>query len=153
MHTTGSARREAAERRRDTLERLAVERDVWVSTAHPHRGPHQVPLWFMWDGQAVWMCTDATSATARNVRAEPRIRLALPDTFDVVLLQGEAECFLDQEVPADAAEAFTAKFGWDPRTEEGSFVYLRVAPTTVRAWRGEPELRGRVIMRDGRWLA
>lgn len=153
MHTTGTARREAAERRRDTLERLAVERDVWVSTAHPDHGPHQVPLWFMWDGQAVWMCTDATSATARNVRAEPRIRLALPDTFDVVLLQGEAECFLDQEVPADAAEAFTAKFGWDPRTEEGSFVYLRVAPTTVRAWRGEPELRGRVIMRDGSWLA
>ncbi|WP_055619887.1 pyridoxamine 5'-phosphate oxidase family protein [Streptomyces sp. JHA19] len=153
MHTTGTARREAAERRRDTLERLAVERDVWVSTAHPDHGPHQVPLWFMWDGQAVWMCTDATSATARNVRAEPRIRLALPDTFDVVLLRGEAECFLDQEVPADAAEAFTAKFGWDPRTEEGSFVYLRVAPTTVRAWRGEPELRGRVIMRDGRWLA
>ncbi|MFE0538753.1 pyridoxamine 5'-phosphate oxidase family protein [Streptomyces nigra] len=153
MHTTGTARREAAERRRDTLERLAVERDVWVSTAHPDHGPHQVPLWFMWDGQAVWMCTDATSATARNVRAEPRIRLALPDTFDVVLLQGEAECFLDQEVPADAAEAFSAKFGWDPRTEEGSFVYLRVAPTTVRAWRGEPELRGRVIMRDGRWLA
>ncbi|MFC7906806.1 pyridoxamine 5'-phosphate oxidase family protein [Streptomyces nigra] len=153
MHTTGSARREAAERRRDTLERLAVDRDVWVSTAHPDHGPHQVPLWFMWDGQAVWMCTDATSATARNVRAEPRIRLALPDTFDVVLLRGEAECFLDQEVPADAAEAFTAKFGWDPRTEEGSFVYLRVAPTTVRAWRGEPELRGRVIMRDGRWLA
>ncbi|MFE0406720.1 pyridoxamine 5'-phosphate oxidase family protein [Streptomyces nigra] len=153
MHTTGPARREAAERRRDTLERLAVERDVWVSTAHPDHGPHQVPLWFMWDGQAVWMCTDATSATARNVRAEPRIRLALPDPFDVVLLRGEAECFLDQEVPADAAEAFTAKFGWDPRTEEGSFVYLRVAPTTVRAWRGEPELRGRVIMRDGRWLA
>ncbi|MFF4884557.1 pyridoxamine 5'-phosphate oxidase family protein [Streptomyces nigra] len=153
MHTTGSVRREAAERRRDTLERLAVDRDVWVSTAHPDHGPHQVPLWFMWDGQAVWMCTDATSATARNVRAEPRIRLALPDTFDVVLLRGEAECFLDQEVPADAAEAFTAKFGWDPRTEEGSFVYLRVAPTTVRAWRGEPELRGRVIMRDGRWLA
>ncbi|MFE0352673.1 pyridoxamine 5'-phosphate oxidase family protein [Streptomyces nigra] len=153
MHTTGPARREAAERRRDTLERLAVERDVWVSTAHPDHGPHQVPLWFMWDGQAVWMCTDATSATARNVRAEPRIRLALPDTFDVVLLRGEAECFLEQEVPADAAEAFTAKFGWDPRTEEGSFVYLRVAPTTVRAWRGEPELRGRVIMRDGRWLA
>lgn len=44
MHTTGSVRREAAERRRDTLERLAAERDVWVSTAHPEHGPHQVPL-------------------------------------------------------------------------------------------------------------
>ncbi|AEM85725.1 pyridoxamine 5'-phosphate oxidase family protein [Streptomyces violaceusniger] len=151
MRTTGSVRRQAAERRRDTLDRLVAERDVWVSTGHPERGPHQVPLWFLWDGQAVWMCTSATSVTARNVREEPRVRLALPDTFDVVLLQGEAECFPDQEVPADAAEAFTAKFGWDPRTEEGPFLYVRVVPKTVLAWRGEQELRGRTIMRDGTW--
>lgn len=152
METTGIVRRGTAERRRDALARLVAERDIWVSTAHPDHGPHQVPLWFLWDGRAVWMCTSATSATARNVRAEPRVRLALPDTFDVVLLRGEAECFPDQEVPKDAAEAFTAKFGWDPRTEEGSFVYVRVAPRSVHTWRGEPELHGRVIMRNGSWL-
>lgn len=145
-------RRRAAERMRDTLERLGTERDVWVSTAHPEHGPHQVPLWFSWDGRAVWMCTGATSVTVRNVREEPRVRLALPDTSDVVLLQGEAQCFPDREVPADAAEAFTVKFGWDPRAEEDAYVYVRVVPRTVRAWRGVPELRGRVIMRDGKWL-
>ena len=152
MKITGIVRRQEAERRRDTLERLVTERDVWVSTAHPDHGPHQVPLWFLWDGRAVWMCTSATSATARNVREEPRVRLALPDTFDVVLLQGEAEWFLDEDVAADAAEAFAAKFEWDPRAEEGSFLYVRVVPKSVRAWRGEPELRGRIIMRDGMWL-
>ncbi|MGI5416730.1 pyridoxamine 5'-phosphate oxidase family protein [Actinomadura luteofluorescens] len=152
METTGAVRRQLAERRRDTLERLVGERDVWVSTAHPDHGPHQVPLWFLWDGRAVWVCTGADSATVRNVRDEPRVRLALPDTFDVVLLQGKAECFPDQEVPDDAAGAFAAKFGWDPRTEDDPFVYVRVVPETVRAWRGEPELRGRVIMRAGIWL-
>ncbi|RSN46676.1 pyridoxamine 5'-phosphate oxidase family protein [Actinomadura sp. WAC 06369] len=152
MQTTGSARRLTAERRRDTLERLGAERDMWVSTAHPDHGPHQVPLWFLWDGRAVWMCTGAASATARNVREEPRVRLALPDSFDVVLLQGEAECFPDRDVPGEAADAFAAKFGWDPRTEDDPFSYVRVVPETVRAWRGEPELRGRVIMRDGTWL-
>ncbi|MFF9774323.1 pyridoxamine 5'-phosphate oxidase family protein [Streptomyces sp. NPDC013978] len=151
METTGIVRRRTAERVRDTLERLVGERDVWLSTAHPEHGPHQVPLWFSWDGRAVWMCTGAASVTARNVREEPRVRLSLPDTFDVVLLQGEAECFADQEVPRDAAEAFAGKFGWDPRVEDGAFVYVRVVPTTVRAWRGEPELHGRVIMRDGVW--
>ncbi|NBE55970.1 pyridoxamine 5'-phosphate oxidase family protein [Streptomyces boluensis] len=139
-------------RRRETLERLVRERDVWVSTAHPEHGPHQVPLWFVWDGRALWMCTGARSATVRNIRAEPRVRLALPDSFDVVLVQGEAECFPDREVPAGAAEAFAAKFGWDPRAEDGPYVYLRVTPLTVRAWRGEPELRGRVVVRDGVWL-
>ncbi|MFF3485555.1 pyridoxamine 5'-phosphate oxidase family protein [Streptomyces sp. NPDC002701] len=152
MDTTGTTRRDVPERRRDTLERLARERDVWVSTAHPEHGPHQVPLWFWWDGQTVWMCTGETSATARNARKEPRVRLALPDTFDVVLLKGEAECFSERGVPKDAADAFADKFGWDPRTEECSFLYIRVAPKTVLAWRGEPELRGRVLMREGAWL-
>ncbi|MEU4086588.1 pyridoxamine 5'-phosphate oxidase family protein [Streptomyces aureus] len=152
MKITEGVRRRTAERRSETLRRLATERDVWVSTAHPDHGPHQVPLWFVWDGHAVWMCTGAASATVRNLRAEPRVRLSLPDTFDVVLFEGEAECFPDEEVPDEAAEAFTGKFGWDPRTEDGPFVYVRVTPRTVRAWRGESELRGRVIMRDGTWV-
>ncbi|MBQ0849376.1 pyridoxamine 5'-phosphate oxidase family protein [Streptomyces sp. BH-SS-21] len=152
MRIMGTEPRRTPERRRDTLQRLDTERDVWASTAHPEHGPHQVPLWFRWDGHAVWMCTGAASVTVRNIRAEPRVRLALPDAFDVVLLQGEAECFPDDRVPPDAAEAFAEKFGWDPRAEEGPFVYVRVVPRTVRAWRGEPELRGRVVMRDGTWV-
>ncbi|NEB11523.1 pyridoxamine 5'-phosphate oxidase [Streptomyces coelicoflavus] len=153
MQATEITRRTAAERRRDVLERLGRERDVWVSTAHPDHGPHQVPLWFLWDGRAVWMCTGASSATARNVREEPRVRLSLPDTFDVVLLQGEVEAYPASEVPDEPADAFAGKFGWDPRTEQGAFVYLRVEPTTVRAWRGERELRGRVVVREGVWPA
>ncbi|MEU6123895.1 pyridoxamine 5'-phosphate oxidase family protein [Streptomyces sp. NPDC047123] len=152
MQATEIIRRTTAERRQDTLERLGSERDIWVSTAHPDHGPHQVPLWFQWDGRAVWMCTGAHSATARNAAHEARVRLALPDAFDVVLLQGEAQCYSAREVPEEAAEAFAGKFGWDPRQEEAPYVYLRVAPTTVRAWRGETELRGRVVMRDGAWL-
>ncbi|MFJ6868624.1 pyridoxamine 5'-phosphate oxidase family protein [Streptomyces termitum] len=152
MRSAEVHRRSAAERRRDVLERLGAERDVWVSTSHPDHGPHQVPLWFLWDGRAVWMCTGAGSATARNVRAEPRVRLALPDAFDVVLVQGEARCHAAREAPEEAAAAFMEKFGWDPRTEEAPFVYLRVVPRTVRAWRGEAEQRGRVVMREGVWV-
>ena len=152
MQATETIRRDTAERRRDTLERLGSERDIWVSTSHPDHGPHQVPLWFLWDGRAVWMCTGANSATARNAREEPRVRLALPDAFDVVLLQGEATCHSAQEVPQETADAFLGKFGWDPRREETPYVYLCVTPRTVRAWRGEPELRGRVVMREGAWL-
>ncbi|MFF8657278.1 pyridoxamine 5'-phosphate oxidase family protein [Streptomyces huasconensis] len=153
MHATKITRRDPEQRKRDTLRRLGAERDIWLSTAHPDHGPHQLPLWFLWDGQAVWMCTGANSATARNIREEPRVRLALPDTFDVVLLQGEAECWPAPDVPKEAADAFAGKFGWDPRTAETPYVYVRVAPRTVRAWHGEPELRGRVVMRDGVWLA
>ncbi|MFJ8732281.1 pyridoxamine 5'-phosphate oxidase [Streptomyces bauhiniae] len=94
------------------------------------------------------MCT---SATARNLREEPRVRLSLPDTSDVVLLHGAAELYPAAEAPPEAG-TFTTKFAWNPRTEQTPHVYLRVQPTTVRAWRGVPELRGRVIMRDGVWV-
>ncbi|MER5890540.1 pyridoxamine 5'-phosphate oxidase family protein [Streptomyces sp. NPDC001941] len=152
MQNRTTAARPLAERRRETLDRLTTERDVWVATAHPEHGPHQVPLWFAWDGEAVWVCTSSTSATVRNAREDPRVRLSLPDTADVVLLQGTARCFPDREVPADAAEGFAEKFGWDPRGEDGSYTYLRITPKVVRAWRGVPELGGRVIMRDGAWV-
>lgn len=104
-----------------------------------------------WHRQAVWMCTGADSATARNAREEPRVRLALPDAFDVVLLEGTATCHPAHEAPADAADAFAEKFGWDPRTEGTPYVYLCAVPRTVRAWRGVPELRARVVMREGEW--
>ncbi|KLJ04632.1 pyridoxamine 5'-phosphate oxidase family protein [Streptomyces albidoflavus] len=143
--------RTRAERRRDTLARLGAERDVWLATAHPEHGPYQVPLWFRWDGRAVWCCTAAASPTVRNLRADPRARLALPDSFDVVQMEGRAACFTAAEVPGEAADGFAARFGWDPRTEEAPYVYLRVVPDTVRAWRGVPELRGRLILRDGEW--
>ncbi|MFI6943889.1 pyridoxamine 5'-phosphate oxidase family protein [Streptomyces sp. NPDC050418] len=151
MHNT-PAPRPAAQRTREVLDRLATEREVWVATAHPDHGPHQVPLWFAWDGHALWMCTGAHSATVRNLRRDARVHLSLPDSLDVVLVQGEAECFTDSAVPAAAADAFGAKFGWDPRTEDRPHVYVRVTPRTVRAWRGVPELEGRVIMREGAWL-
>ncbi|TGN73895.1 pyridoxamine 5'-phosphate oxidase [Streptomyces bauhiniae] len=147
MHTP----RDPAQRIRDTLTRLDTERDLWLSTSHPTHGPHQVPLWFAWDSAALWMCTNATSPTARNIREEPRVRLSLPDTVDVVLLQGVANLYPATEAPPKAA-VFTTKFGWDPSTEETPYVYLRVEPKTVRAWRGVPELRGRVVMRGGVWV-
>ncbi|MYZ10938.1 pyridoxamine 5'-phosphate oxidase [Streptomyces sp. SID2999] len=146
MHTP----RDPALRIRDTLTRLTTERDLWLATSHPTHGPHQVPLWFAWDGEALWMCTSATSATARNLREDPRARLSLPDTTDVVLLQGTAQLHPAADAPPEA-EAFTTEFTWDPRTEESPYVYLRVEPKTIRAWRGVAELRGRVVMRDGVW--
>ncbi|MEW2317490.1 pyridoxamine 5'-phosphate oxidase family protein [Streptomyces bauhiniae] len=145
------APRDPAQRIRATLTRLDTERDLWLSTSHPTHGPHQVPLWFAWDGAALWLSTSATSPTARNIREEPRVRLSLPDTVDVVLLQGVAELHPPTDAPPEAA-VFPTKFGWDPSTEKAPYVYLRVEPKTVRAWRGVPELRGRVVMREGVWV-
>jgi hypothetical protein len=50
------------------------------------------------------------------------------------------------------ADAHMEHSGFDPRTEPGDYVYLRVTPTEIRAWREANELSRRLLMRDGLWL-
>lgn len=143
--------RSPGQRKDDLLGRLARETDVWVATADGDAVPCLVPLWFRWDGEALWLSTRTTSPTGRNLRRSGRARLALRDTGDVVLIDGTAEAFGTREVPDAAADAFALRTGWDPRRDSASYGYFRIAPTEVQAWRGEHELRGRYLMRNGVW--
>ena len=144
--------RSAERRRADVLERFERESDVWVATADDGGLPCLVALWFVWDGAAFWVCTRVGNPTGRNLRNGGRTRLALADTQDVVLVDGEVETFPREDVPAAAAEAFVAKTGWDPRGDSASYAFFRVRPRAVQAWRGVHELRGRHLMREGVWI-
>lgn len=143
--------RSVEQRKQDVLARLAGELDIWVATADEGGLPCLVALWFAWDGESVWMSTRITNPTGRNLRDGGRTRLAFGDTRDVVLVDGNVETFAGQDVPAAAADAFVAKTGWDPRKDSASYAFFRVRPRGVQAWRGEQELPGRHLMRDGVW--
>jgi hypothetical protein len=140
------------ERRRDVLARLERESDIWVASADPDGLPCLVPLWFVWDGQDVWLSTRPTNPTGRNLGTGRRTRLALADTRDVVLIDGEATAFTAEDVPAAAVGAFDAKYGWDPRGDRASYSFFRVRPLAVQAWHEVHELPRRHLMRDGSWL-
>ncbi|MET8244433.1 pyridoxamine 5'-phosphate oxidase family protein [Streptomyces sp. NPDC005202] len=139
-------------RKRDLLARLERETDIWVASADAGGLPCLVALWFVWDGESVWLSTRLTNPTGRNLHDGRRTRLAFGDTRDVVLIDGDVETFTAADVPAAAADAFRARTGWDPRTDSPSYGYFRVRPRAVQAWHGEPELRGRHLMRDGVWV-
>ena len=47
--------RTAEERKRDVLARLERERDIWVASADADGLPCLVALWFVWDGESVWL--------------------------------------------------------------------------------------------------
>lgn len=145
--------RSPEQRKRDVLGRLEREEDVWVASAGPDGTPWLVPLWFLWDGTDVWLATRTTSPTGRNLRDGRRTRLAFGDTQDVVLVDGDVETYPRDTAPAAAAAAFTAKYGWNPGADSPSYAWFRVRPRTVQARRGEYEMPGRHLMRDGVWLA
>ncbi|QKV95013.1 pyridoxamine 5'-phosphate oxidase family protein [Streptomyces sp. NA02950] len=141
------------QRKRDLLERLEREADIWVASADGQGLPCLVPLSFLWDGGAIWLSTRRTNPTGRNLREVGRARLSLADTRDVVLIGGTVEVFAPDQVPAATADAFAAKALWDPRRpgNGSSYAYYRVAPTEVQVWHEEPELPRRHLMRNGVW--
>ena len=150
--TINDTPRTPEQRRRDVWERLERESDVWVGTADREGVPCLVPLWFVWDGEAVWLSTRAGNPTGRNLRDGGRTRLAFGDTQDVVLIDGDVSAFTSDQVPVAAAEGFRAKTGWDPRADSSSYTFFRVRPRAVQAWHGVRELPQRHLMRNGIWL-
>ncbi|WP_327190901.1 pyridoxamine 5'-phosphate oxidase family protein [Streptomyces xinghaiensis] len=144
--------RSPEQRRRDVLERLENDVDAWVATADPETGtPYLVPLSFLWDGTSLWLATPASSPTGRNLRSTGRVRLGIGPTRDVVLIEGTADALTADELPEGLGEAFAAGTGFDPREEAGAYLYYRVSPDRLQAWREANELKGRDLMRGGQW--
>jgi hypothetical protein len=148
--------RTAKQRKQDTLDRLERDEDVWVATADTSDGdgatPYLVPLSFLWDGSALLLATPAASPTGRNLRSRGRARLGIGPTRDVVMIEGTVQTLTATELPDDVGDAFAEKTGFDPRGLTSEYLYFRVTPQRVQAWREANELAGRVLMREGEWI-
>ncbi len=142
--------RSPEQRKGDTLHRLAHDVDAWVATADPAGVPYLVPLSFLWDGETFLISTAATNPTARNLRANGRVRLTVGPTRDVVLVEGTATAV--DHLTAEVGDLFAAKTGFDPRTLR-DYPYFRIRPELIQAWREANELAGRELMVAGEWRA
>jgi hypothetical protein len=142
------------QRKHDTLNRLAHDEDAWVATAGDaaDAAPYMVPLSFLWEGGTLLIATPAASPTGRNLRATGRVRLGIGPTRDVVLIEGTGQPLPAGEIPDDLGDAFAVKTGFDPRRETGGYLYFRITPRRIQAWRESNELAERDLMRDGEWL-
>jgi hypothetical protein len=143
--------RSAEQRKRDVLALLEQEVDLWVASAGADGEAMLIPLSFVWDGRRLTMSTPLASKTARNLIRAGVARVALGATRDVVLIDGTLEVIrLGEEPELEEAHARATEF--DPRTLADEYVYLRLTPQRIQAWREVNELRGRHIMRDGVWM-
>jgi hypothetical protein len=143
------------QRRQDSLHRLEHDIDAWVATADGERGgPYLVPLSFLWDGATLLLATPASSPTGRNLASTGRVRLGIGPTRDLVLIEGTVEAATAaSEIPEEVGDAFAAKAGFDPRQlTPTTWLYFRIRPQRLQAWREVNELEGRDLMRGGRWL-
>jgi hypothetical protein len=144
--------RTLAERTADVRAKLAVDEDCWVASASGTGDAYLIPLSFVWTGAQLILATPERSRTVRNLWRAGVVRIALGPTRDVVLLDGTVDFVPLTEIEPEIADAFAKHTGFDPRTETATYVYLRVTPHTIQAWREANELVGRFVMRDGCWL-
>ena len=141
------------QRKQDSLCRLEQDVDAWVATADPASGsPYLVPLSFLWDGQRLLVATPSASPTSRNLQATSKVRLGIGPTRDLVLIEGTVQPLAAAEIPDQVGDAFAAKTGFDPRQLTDPYLYFRIEPRRLQAWREANELAGRELMRDGHWL-
>ena len=143
--------RPRAQRRADVLEKLGTDVDLWVPSADDAGNAYLVPLSFHWDGSTLVLATPRASRTAVNLIRSGWARVALGPTRDVVIVEGALEAVPIGADP-EREEAHAQATGFDPRTLSEEYVYLRITPRTIQAWREADELAGRLLMRDGRWL-
>jgi hypothetical protein len=146
------APRSRAQRRADTERRLAEDVDLWVATAGEGGAPYLVPLSFDWVDGVVVVSTPRTSPTGRNLAAGGVVRLGLGPTRDVTMVDGSVEVLRIDALPADRADRFATRTGFDPRREDAEYSWFLIRPIRIQAWREANELAGRDLMREGRWL-
>jgi hypothetical protein len=144
--------RTVEQRRADTRAALDAQRDLWLATADPGGKPHLIAVSAWWDGNRVIIATTAKSRSARNLDATGIARLALGSPEDVIVIDAAVS---DRSNVRDAefAAGFTAAVGWDPRDINGDWVFFRLTPARIQAYRGYDELQGRDVMLLGHWLA
>jgi Pyridoxamine 5'-phosphate oxidase len=117
-----------------------------------NRHPYLVPLSFLWDGATLLVATPSSSPTGRNLQATGKVRLGIGPTRDLVLIEGTADTLAATELPAGVGDAFAAKTGFDPRQLTGNYLFFRIHPQRLQAWREANELEDRELMRGGQWV-
>ena len=144
--------RPRAQRRADTLAKLRGDVDLWVASADELGNAYLVPLSYYWDGTTLTIATPRASRTATNLVRAGWARVALGPTRDVVIIEGPVEA-IPIGTDARLEDAHAQATGFDPRTLADEYVYLRITPHEIQAWREANELAGRQLMRKGEWLA
>jgi hypothetical protein len=143
--------RSGAQRKADVLAKLDSDIDLWVASADAAGRTHLIPLSFGWDGETVTVATPRASRTAVNLMRAGWARLALGPTRDVVIIEGPVEAILMGTDPAlEEGHAQTSDF--DPRGLAEEYIYLRITPHNIQAWRESQEIEHRQLMRRGEWL-
>ena len=136
---------------------LGEQRTCRFATTGPD-GPHVAPVWFVWDGQAIWVYSLTRSQRWANVSRDPRVAVVVDDGHHYHELHGveiEGQATIVGPVPRTGQESedapelaeperlMAAKYfghenptasGGPEMTHDGRHAWLRVTPLKMVSW-------------------
>lgn len=143
--------RDSATRKADVMATLRKQGHYWLSTAEVGGRPRVIGVAGWWDGDQIVVTTLGTSRSARNMEMNPQVVLAHGDPSDAVVIEAGVIDSSMADESAELAAGFSKAMGWDPREMDG-WMFFRLRPTRIQAFRGYDEIEGRDVMIHGRWV-
>jgi hypothetical protein len=126
---------------------LRHERTCRVGTVGHDGAAHVSPLWFVWDGNALWLTSLVHSQRWKNIEGDPRISVLVDAGHDYAELRG-AELLGRAVVVGDVPRTggpdpeltaperlFALKYlGREEPVHDGRHAWLRLVPEKVVSW-------------------
>jgi PPOX class probable F420-dependent enzyme len=126
---------------------LTSERTCRVATVRGDGAPHVAPLWFVWDGEALWLNSIVKSQRWTDLTRDPRVSIVVDAGDDYgelrgVEIQGRAEPV--GEVPRTgevsdpgvegAERRFADKYAGGQIGRDGRHAWLQIRPEKLVSW-------------------
>ena len=146
--------RSPEQRKSDALAKLTANNtNVWVASASSAGAVHLVPVSHTWNGSQVVVATEPTSRTVINVTENGRVRLALGDTRDVVVIDAAlAEVIPTADAPAPSSTPTALRRAGTLEPIAATMSSWCSRPERIEVWKESEDLAGRTVMRDGSWV-
>ena len=148
---TSTPSRDPATRKKDVLAYLESQGHYWLSTAEIGGRPYVIAVSGLWDGSAIIITTVGTSKTARNMEMNPLVVLAGGDPSDAIVINAQVIETVSVADSPQILQEWKQAMGWDP-SELGDWVFFRLRPTRIKAFRGYEEIEGRDVMVRSLWV-
>jgi PPOX class probable F420-dependent enzyme len=108
-------------------ERLESTHNYWLATVGRDARPYVRPVWCVWVEGHLLFTSSATSAKARNLRANPSVSIHLELVREVIVVEGEAS---ELQPTDEALAAYEAKYAWHPPASQA---WYSVRPSRIDA--------------------
>ena len=125
---------------------LDEQRTCRVGTVGADGAPHVSPLWFVWDGTALWLNSVVKSQRWTNLVRDRRVSVIVDCGADFFELQGvevTGEAEIVGEVPrsstpdpevAEPERRFGSKYAGGSFVADGNHAWVRIIPAKIVSW-------------------